>query len=90
MVKNGRAAGVRTANGTEYRAKDAVIGAIHPHLLGRLVPGLNGNVVRAAERVELSANSCFTVHAALNEPLRFKAGPHANQAYFTELMPAQK
>ncbi len=89
MVKNGRAAGVRTANGTEYGARDAVIGAIHPHLLGRLVPGLNGNVVRAAERVELSANSCFTVHAALHEPLRFKAGPHANQAYFTELMPAK-
>ena len=42
----------------------------------------------AAERVEVSANSCFTVHAALNEPLRFKAGPHANQTYFTELMPA--
>jgi len=88
IVKGGRAAGVRTADGAEYSAKDAVIGAIHPHLLGRFIPGLNGNVLRAAERVELSANSCFTVHAALNEPLRFKAGPHANQAYFTELMPA--
>jgi phytoene dehydrogenase-like protein len=88
IVKNGRVAGVRTTDGAEYSAKDAVIGAIHPHLLGRFIPGLNGNVARAAERVELSANSCFTVHAALNEPLRFKAGPHANQAYFTELMPA--
>jgi len=86
-VKGGRATGVRTADGTEYEAKDAVIGAIHPHLLSKFVPGLNGNVVRAAERVELSANSCFTVHAALNEPLRYKAGPRANEAYFTELMP---
>ena len=87
LVKNGRAAGV-SANGTEYAAKDAVIGAIHPHLLRRLVPGVDETVARAAERVEVSANSCFTVHAALNQPLRFKAGPHANQAYFTELMPA--
>ena len=87
VIKDGRATGV-AANGTEYRAKDGVIGAIHPHLLRRLVPGLNDAVARAAERVELSANSCFTVHAALNEPLRFKAGPHINQAYFTELMPA--
>lgn len=88
-VKNGRATGVRTSNGVDYAAKDAVIGAIHPHLLGRLVPGLDGGITRAAERVELSQNSCFTVHAALNEPLRFKAGPHVNQAYFTELMPAK-
>ncbi len=87
-VKNGRAAGVRTADGTEYSARDAVIGAVHPHLLGRLVPGLRDDVVRAAERVEVSANSCFTIHAALNEPLRFKAGPRVNEAYFTDLVPS--
>lgn len=87
VTKNGRAVGVRTADGAEYAAKDAVIGAIHPHLLGKMVPGLNGTVVRAADKVELSANSCITVHAALNEPLKFKAGPHVNEAYFTELMP---
>jgi phytoene dehydrogenase-like protein len=86
IVKNGRATGVRTADGAEHSAKDAVIGAIHPHLLSKFVPGLNGTVARAAEKVELSANSCFTVHAALKAPLRFKAGPHVNQAYFTELM----
>lgn len=88
LVEGGRAVGVRTADGTEYRARDGVIGAIHPHLLARLVPGLDPQVARAAGRVELSANSCFTVHAALREPLRFKAGPHVNQAYFTELMPS--
>lgn len=87
VVKNGRATGV-TANGAEYAAKDGVIGAIHPHLLRIMVPGIKEDVARAAERVEVSANSCFTVHAALQEPLRFKAGPHVNQAYFTELMPA--
>ena len=88
LVKGGRAVGVRTADGAEYLANDAVIGAIHPHLLGRMVPGLDASVVRAAERTELSANSCLTIHAALREPLRFKAGPHAHNAYFTELMPS--
>jgi len=88
LVKGGRATGVRTADGTEYMAKDAVIGSIHPHLLGRMVPGLDATVARAAERTEISANSCLTVHAALNQPLRFKAGAHANNAYFTELMPS--
>ena len=87
VVRDGRAAGVRTAEGVEYHARDGVIGAIHPHLLARMVPGLDARVARAAGRVELSANSCFTVHAALNEPLRFKAGPSVNEAYFTELMP---
>jgi phytoene dehydrogenase-like protein len=88
LVKNGRATGVRTSDGAEHTAKDAVIGSIHPHLLARFVPGLDAKIARAADRVELSANSCFTLHAALNAPLKFKAGPHANQAYFTELMPA--
>lgn len=87
LVKGGRASGVRTADGAEYTARDAVIGAIHPHLLGRLVSGLDAEIVRAAERVQISTFACFTLHAALNEPLRFKAGNHINQAYFTELMP---
>jgi len=88
LVKGGRAVGVRTVDGADYLAKDAIVGAIHPHLLGRLVPGLDPGVVGRAARTELSANSCLTVHGALNEPLRFKAGPHVNQAYFTELMPS--
>jgi phytoene dehydrogenase-like protein len=88
IVKGGRAAGVRTSDGTEYMGKDAVVGSIHPHVLGRMVPGLDPGVVGRAARTDLSANSCLTIHAALNEPLRFKAGPHVNQAYFTELMPS--
>jgi len=87
LVKGGRAVGVRTATGEEFLANDAVIGSIHPHLLGRMVPGLDAGVAQAAARTELSANSCLTIHAALREPLRFKAGPHVNRAYFTELMP---
>jgi phytoene dehydrogenase-like protein len=56
LVKNGRAVGVRTTDGTEYAAKDAVIGSIHPHFLGRYVPGLDARITCDAARVELSAN----------------------------------
>ena len=87
LVKGGRAAGVRTADGAEYAAKDGVIGSLHPHFLGRYVPGLDYRVTQDAARVELSANSCFAVHGALNEPLRFEAGPHVSKAYFTDLVP---
>jgi phytoene dehydrogenase-like protein len=87
LTRNGRAVGVRTSDGTECAAKDAVIGAIHPHLLGTMVPEVDPALADAARRTEISANVCFTVHAALNEPLRFKAGSHVNGAYFTELMP---
>ncbi|HEY1745916.1 MAG TPA: NAD(P)/FAD-dependent oxidoreductase [Xanthobacteraceae bacterium] len=87
VTRNGRAVGVRTSDGAEYTAKDAVIGAIHPHVLGDMVPDVDPAIADAAKRTEISANVCFTVHAALNEPLRFKAGGHVNKAYFTELMP---
>lgn len=87
IVKGGRAGGVRAADGTEYLAKDAVFGAIHPHHLGDMVPGLDPAIARAAQRTEISPTACFTIHAALNEPLKFKAGSHVNKAYFTELMP---
>jgi len=86
VVKNGRAVGVRTDDGTEYAAKDAVIGAIHPHLLGRMVPGVEPRVARDAARTEITTTSVISISAALNEPLRFKAGPHVNQACFIELM----
>src|SRR5271170_7182771 len=60
LVKGGRAVGVRTADGAEYAAKDGVIGSIHPHFLAKYVPGVDARITRDAERVELSANSCFT------------------------------
>ncbi len=85
-VKNGRATGVATKDGREYAAKDGVIGAIHPHLLGKTVPGLDPAVVRAAEATQISEIGCITIHAALNEPLKFRAGDHV-KAVMIELLP---
>jgi len=87
LVKGGRAAGVVSEAGEEFYAKEAVIGAIHPHLLGRFIEGLPAEVVRDAERTEISIVGCFTIHAALNEALKFKAGDHVSESVMIELMP---
>ncbi|HEU4627506.1 MAG TPA: NAD(P)/FAD-dependent oxidoreductase [Steroidobacteraceae bacterium] len=86
IVKNGRAQGAHAQDGRDFIAKDGVIGAIHPHHLGRMVEGLDPLVVRDAEATEISPVACITVHAALNGPLKFKAGDHV-RAVMIELLP---
>jgi phytoene dehydrogenase-like protein len=85
-VVKGRATGVLTADGRVFEARDAVIGSIHPHLLGALIDGLDPVVRKDAEAAQLSGAACITVHAALNEPLKFKAG-NAVEAVMIELLP---
>jgi phytoene dehydrogenase-like protein len=85
-VKGGRATGIATADGREFAARDGVIGAIHPHHLGRMVPGLDPAVVAGADAAQISDMGCITIHAALNEPLKFRAGDHI-RAVMIELLP---
>jgi phytoene dehydrogenase-like protein len=85
-VKNGRAGGVEAADGRTFEAKDAVIAALHPHDLGRMVEGLAPEVVQAASATQISQIGCITVHAALNAPLKFRAGAHV-RAVMIELLP---
>jgi phytoene dehydrogenase-like protein len=87
LTRNGRAVGVATTEGREYEAGDAVIGAIHPHHLGRMVEGLDAEVARAAQATQISENACITVHAALKAPLRFRSGEPV-RAVMNELLPA--
>ncbi len=87
LTKSGRATGVCTTSGQEYEARDAVIGAIHPHHLGRMVQGVDADVARAAAATQTSPVACITVLAALKAPLRFKAGEHVRAAMI-ELLPS--
>lgn len=73
-TESGRAVGVRTGDGGELRAADAVLASIHPHLLGDLVEGLDAEIARRAARTKLAPYTGFVIHAALEEPIRFKAG----------------
>jgi len=87
ITKNGKAVGVATKDGTEYQARDAVIGAIHPHSLGDMVDGLDAHVDRAAKRTHMTDAACITLHAALNEPLKFRT-PEPVEGVMIELVPS--
>ena len=86
-TKNGRAAGVETQDGRSFDAKDGVIAALHPHDLG-----IDGRRRRARGRrrrprdTQISEIGCITLHAALNGPLKFRAGAHV-RAVMIELLP---
>jgi phytoene dehydrogenase-like protein len=86
LVENGRAAGIATTDGTEFRANDAVIGAIHPHDLGTMVKGVPAEIIEDADRTQISETACITIHAALEQPLEFRAGDHV-RAVMIELLP---
>src|SRR5882672_9531296 len=83
---NGRATGVVTTDGREYTARDAVIGAIHPHHLGQMVEGIDPALAKAAAATQIPPVACITVHAALKSPLKFRAGD-AVRAVMIELLP---
>jgi len=86
LVKNRRACGVVTADGRSISASDGVIGAIHPHDLGKMVEGLAPDIVHDAAGTQVSETACITIHAALNYPLEFRAGEHV-RAVMIELLP---
>lgn len=87
IVEGGDAMGVRIVGGEEIRAKDAVIGAIHPHVLGRFVPGLDPAVDRRAKAVTLSTQSLFVSHYDLHERTKYRHDPKVTAAVMMEYFP---
>jgi phytoene dehydrogenase-like protein len=85
-VANGRATGVETVDGRSFAAKDAVIGAIHPHLLGGMIEGMDPKARADAEATHITAAACITVHAALGEPLQFRTRDTVD-AVMVEMLP---
>lgn len=86
ITENGRAVGVRTRAG-EIRARECVVAQIHPHILGRLVDGIDPAIIAAASKTKLSEYSLVVVHAALERPLNFKAGGVANRVVMNTICP---
>ena len=92
LVESGRAvrrAGWPTAR--RFRAKDAVIGAIHPHRLSSFVKGLDPAVEKRAKRVNTSSMSLFVTHYDLKERTKYYAGRrdhHGDHARVLHLRPA--
>ncbi len=88
LTRAGQVTGVRSRDGREFAAQEAVIAAIHPHHLGRLVQGIDPVLAADAAATEISANACITVHAALREPLRTMHGEPL-RSVMTELLPTR-
>lgn len=87
-----RASGVVLDTGERLTCTDGVIGAIHPHHLPNMVPSLPASVGANAKRTHVTPVACFTVHAALDGPLKFKAKNADGSdlsAVMYELMPAK-
>jgi phytoene dehydrogenase-like protein len=85
-VSNGRATGVECVDGRKFTAKDAVIGAIHPHLLGKMIDGMDAQVRADAEATQITDAACITVHAALDAPLRFRTADTV-EGVMVEMLP---
>ncbi len=85
-VSNGRASAVETTDGRTFVAKDAIIGAIHPHLLGGMIDGMDPQVRKDAEATHITNAACITVHAALDGPLQYRTQDKVD-AVMVELLP---
>src|SRR5919202_4686129 len=83
VVQDGRAVGVRTTDGAEYRARRAVVSSIHlKHLPAELgSERLGEEFLRAVERWRTGV-TMFVTHYALNAPAlyRLEQGPTASGA----------
>ncbi len=86
LVSGGRAVGIELADGEQIRARDAVIGAIHPQRLRQFVEGVPAPVLQRAERTSLAPFSLFTSHYDLREQVRFHAGVDVGRATMLELL----
>jgi phytoene dehydrogenase-like protein len=86
LTSGGRATGVRLASGEELTARDAVIGAIHPHRLRAFVDGVPERVLDRAERTTLAAFSIMVSHYDLRERAQFYAGEEVGHAIMLEFM----
>jgi len=86
LAASGRATGVELSDGERIMARDAVIGAIHPHRLRAFVEGVPPVVLQRAERATLGTFSLFVSHYDLHEKARFHADPAVGRATMLELM----
>lgn len=86
LTSGGRATGVRMHDGEQILAKDAVIGAIHPHVVRKFVEGVPEPVLKKAERTQLAPFSIMVSHYDLKENAQFYAGNDVGYATMLEFM----
>jgi len=90
LTSGGRATGVRMADGEQILAKDAVIGAIHPHVIRKFVEGVPEPVMKKAERAQLAPFSIMVSHYDLKENAQYHADEQVGLATMLEFMATDK
>lgn len=86
LVQDGRATGVELADGERIAARDAVIGALHPHVVRKFVAGVPEPVLQRAERATLAPFSIMVSHYDLKENCRYHASEEVGYATMLEFM----
>jgi len=86
LTSGGRATGVRMRDGEQILAKDAVIGAIHPHVVRKFVEGVPEPVLKKAERTQLAPFSIMVSHYDLKENAQYYADDQVGYATMLEFM----
>lgn len=74
LNEGGRAHAVELASGEVIGARKAIVGAIHPHLLGDMVDGVPEDVAERARRTDLSPYGSTLINCALDGKLKWKVG----------------
>ncbi|MFA5633110.1 MAG: NAD(P)/FAD-dependent oxidoreductase [Porticoccaceae bacterium] len=86
LVSGGRANGVKLADGREIAAREAVIGSIHPWDIGKVIEGVDPDIVDAASKVTLGSYGAINQQIALSEAPRWRAGPEYEKAMLVECL----
>lgn len=69
--EGGKASGVILEDGTEIRARNCIVGQIHPYNLPGMVDGLDEQICYEAKRVQTSSYSCIAAQYALDAPIEY-------------------
>ena len=88
LVESGRANGVVLESGETIRAKRAVIGCFHPHLLSTYIEGLDPRIVEDARRTHSGPYSCIVAHYALDRPFTYPALEPGMNPMIVECLPS--
>ncbi|CAN5393154.1 NAD(P)/FAD-dependent oxidoreductase [soil metagenome] len=83
---NGVARSVELASGEVLTARKAIVAAIHPHLLGEKVEGLDPGLVQRAKHVQLSDFSGMLINCALREAPVWTCGTEPNSCLYVNVV----
>ena len=88
LVEGGKAVGVRTEDGEEFRARKAVVGCFHPQVLDSYVNGLEPGLIEEAKQTQAGSYSALVAHYALNESPVFPALEGISPPLLVECLPS--